>query len=137
LLRWAKGVQEAGTTAEALELLGRVYAENFEETPTPTVGQRRAQPPGAVHNPHDPQAQWSTKSTTKDKEWVGYKAQVAETVEEQPRVVGEPTRSVITAVVTQEATASDKAALPVVEQAWELRQAVDGIGTAATVAVAA
>ena len=72
-----------------------------------------------MRNPHEPQAQWSTKSTTKDKEWVGYKAQVAETVEEQRRAPKEPTRGVITAVVTQEATASDKAAVPVVEQAWE------------------
>jgi hypothetical protein len=119
LLWWAKGQEAARGALKAMELLTRVYAENFEETTGETVGQRRAQPSGAVHNPHDPQAQWSSKSTTKDKEWVGYKAQVAETVEEQPRAVGEPTRSVITAVVTQEAIASDKAALPVVEQAWE------------------
>ena len=119
LLRWAKG-QGAGLTAvDAVELLARVYAENFEETAAPAVGQRRAQPAGAVHNPHDPEAQWSTKKTTRQKEWVGYKVQVAETVEEQPRTAGEPTRGVITAVVTQEATASDKAALPVVEQAWK------------------
>jgi len=45
--------------------------------------------------------------------------QVAETVEEAPRGPKEPTRSVLTAVVTQEAIASDKAAVPVVEQAWE------------------
>lgn len=44
---------------------------------------------------------------------------MAETVEEQPRAAKEPTRAVITAVVTEEAIASDKAALPVVEQAWE------------------
>ena len=119
LLRWAKGQNAAREGAEAVERLARVYAENFEETVGESVVQRRAQPAGAVHNPHDPQAQWSTKSTTKDKEWVGYKAQVAETVEEQPRAVGEPTRGVITAVVTQEAIASDKSALPVVEEAWE------------------
>jgi transposase len=105
---------------EALELLERVYAENFEEAAEArTVEPRRAQPPGAVHNPHDPQAQWSSKSTIKDKAWVGYKVQVAETVEEEPREQKEPTRGVLTAVVTQEAIASDKAALPVVEAAWE------------------
>jgi transposase len=71
-----------------------------------------------VHNPHEPEAQWSTKSTTAQKEWVGYKVQVAETVEDAPCAPGEPTRSVITAVVTQAATASDKAALPDVEAAW-------------------
>ena len=30
----------------------------------------RAQPTGAVHNPHKSEAQWSSKSTTKDKTWV-------------------------------------------------------------------
>jgi transposase len=119
LLRWAKGQEDAAAAQEALALLERVYAENFEETSGETVDQRRAQPPGAVHNPHDPQAQWSTKNTIKNKSWVGYKAQVAETVEEQPRAAKEPTLSVITAVVTQEAIASDKAAVPVVEQAWD------------------
>lgn len=119
LLRWVKGEQQARAAAETVELLERVYGENFEEMGGEVLGQRCAQPPGAVHNPHDRQAQWSRKNTTKDKEWVGYKVQVAETVEEQPRGVGEPTRSVITAVVTQEATASDKAALPVVEEALE------------------
>jgi hypothetical protein len=96
-----------------------VYAENFTETNEGQVDQRRAQPAGAVHNPHDPHAQWSTKSTIRDKAWVGYKVQVAETVEDQPRATKEPTRAVITTVVTQEAIASDKAALPVVEGAWE------------------
>ena len=119
LLRWVKGQDVGRAAAPVVELLGRVYAENFEEPSAQAVDQRRAQPPGAVHNPHDPEAQWSTKKTTAQKEWVGYKIQVAETVEEQPRAAKEPTRTVITAVVTQEATASDKAALPVVEQAWE------------------
>jgi len=119
LLGWAKGRQDLRDAEEALKLLGRVYAENFEEVTTGPVIQRRAQPPGAVHNPHDPEAQWSRKNTTRQKEWVGYKAQVGETTEDQPRALGEPTRSVITAVATQEAIASDKAALPVVEQIWE------------------
>lgn len=119
LLSWVEGLPKAVRKAEAVRLLGRVFEENFECAQDGAVKQRRAQPPGAVHNPHDPQAQWSSKDTTKQKEWVGYKAQIAETTEEQPREKGEPTKNVITAVVTQDATASDKAALPVVEQAWE------------------
>jgi hypothetical protein len=119
LLRWAQGQQVACAAQDALELLQRVYEENFEQTSEGEVDQRQAQPSGAVHNPHDPEAQWSTKDTIKDKSWIGYKVQVAETVDEEPRAAKEPTRSVITAVVTQEAIASDKAALPVVEQAWE------------------
>lgn len=119
LLRWTKGQAKAAAAQDALRLLERVYTENFEETKGEGVEQRRAQPPGAVHNPHDPEAQWSTKSTIKDKAWVGYKVQVAETVEEEARAAKEPTRAVLTAVVTQQAIASDKAALPVVEQAWD------------------
>ena len=65
-------------------------------------------PPGAVHNPHEPEAQWSTKSTLREKFWVGYKVQVAETVQEQARAPGEPTANFITALVTQNAPASDK-----------------------------
>lgn len=79
LLRWAKGQEGAAAAQEVLLLLGRVYTENFEETPADAVDPRRAQPPGAAHNPHDPEAQWSAKSTIKDKAWVGYKVQVAET----------------------------------------------------------
>lgn len=119
LLRWAKGQADTAAAEDALALLERVCAENFEETKGDVVEPRRAQPPGAVHNPHDPEAQWSTKNTIKDKSWVGYKVQIAETVEEERRAVKEPTRSVITAVVTQEAISSDKAAVPVVEQEWK------------------
>jgi transposase len=118
LLRWTQSREDVKAAEKSLELLRRVVVENFEETDSGPVAQRRAQPAGAVHNPHDPQAQWSTKKTTRQKEWVGYKLQVAETVEEPCRAPGEPTRSVITALVTQEAIASDKAALPVVEQDW-------------------
>lgn len=119
LLSWVEGLPEAVCKAEPVGLLKRVFEENFECGEEGEVSQRRAQPPGAVHNPHDPEAQWSSKSTTKQKDWTGYKAQVAETVEDQPRERGEPTKNVITAVVTQEATASDKAALPVLEEALE------------------
>lgn len=116
LLLWVEGMAEEASKSEAVELLGRVFEENFECVQDGAVEKRRAQPSGAVQNPHDPQAQWSTKDT---KQWVGYKAQVAETVEQSPRAKGEPTKSVITAIVTQEARASDKAALPKVEQALE------------------
>jgi hypothetical protein len=119
LLDWLRGQPVARAAAEAVELLERVYAENFQQVEGRQVDSRPAQPPGAVHNPHDPQAQWSTKSTIKDKQWVGYKVQVAETVQQPCATPGEPTGAVITAIVTQEATASDKAALPVVEQAWQ------------------
>ncbi len=96
---------------DAFILFQRVFLENYTVEAGADVGKRRAQPTGSVHNPHEPGAQWSSKSTTRDKSWVGYKAQVAETVQEQPRVAGEPTANFLTAIVTQNATASDKAGM--------------------------
>ena len=92
----------------AFVLLQRVFLENYEVDPAGLCQPTRAQPSGAVQNPHEPEAQWSSKSTTKDKAWVGYKAQVAETVTDQPREKGEPTANFLTAMVTQNAPASDK-----------------------------
>lgn len=73
LLQWSDPLEVSKATAEALRLLRRVFEENYEVQEA-GVGQRRAQPAGAVQNPHDPQAQWSQKSTicTRSKEWVGY-----------------------------------------------------------------
>jgi transposase len=96
---------------DAFVLLQRVFLENYTIEAGGEISKTHAQPPGAVHNPHEPEAQWCTKSTTKDKAWVGYKVQVAETVQEQARTTGEPTASFLTSVVTQNAIASDKAGL--------------------------
>jgi transposase len=111
ILTWALEQGDHWTQAESIRVLKRVFEENYETDESGQKQQRRAQPAGAVHNPHEPQAQWSSKSTTKDKEWVGYKTQVAETVQDEPRERGEPTRNFIAAIVTQEAIASDKAGL--------------------------
>jgi len=108
LLAWS-GTQEAAVGERpGMRLLARVFAENYEIDATGACCLTRAQPAGAVHNPHEPEAQWSSKSTTRDKTWIGYKAQVAETVQAEPCLPGEPTPNVITAVVTQNATASDQ-----------------------------
>jgi transposase len=93
---------------DAFILLQRVFLENYELDSAGRTQKTRAQPTGAVSNPHEPEAQWSSKSTTKDKTWTGYKAQVAETVQDQPRQIGEPTANFLTAMVTQDAPASDK-----------------------------
>jgi transposase len=111
ILTWAHEQGAAWEQNEAVQLLRRVFTENYTVDAQGQPQQTRAQPPGAVHNPHEPEAQWSSKATTKDKEWVGYKTQIAETVQDQPRVRGEPTRDFITAIVTQAATASDKPGL--------------------------
>lgn len=93
---------------DSFVLLQRVFLENYALDAAGQARKTRAQPTGAVHNPHEPEAQWSSKSTTKDKTWVGYKVQVAETVREQPRQAGEPTANFLTSITTQNAPASDK-----------------------------
>lgn len=111
ILTWAQQQGAPWDQADPFQLLRRVFEENYEVDERGERRQTRAQPPGAVHNPHEPQAQWSSKSTTRDKQWIGYKVQVAETVQDAPRQPGEPTANFITAVVTQDAIASDKAGL--------------------------
>lgn len=106
---------------DSFVLLQRVFLENYALDPAGQARKTRAQPTGAVHNPHEPEAQWSSKSTTKDKTWVGYKVQVAETVQEQPRQAGEPTANFLTSIATQNAPASDK---PGMAQALDEQQAM-------------
>jgi transposase len=92
--------------AKPIALLRRVFGEQFDLRDN-TPLQRRAAPSGAVVNPHDREAQWSTKTTLGKTGWQGYKAQVCETVHDEKRAPGEPTASVITAIRVQDATASD------------------------------
>ena len=110
LTLWKESVHSPVILAlDSFLLLQRVFLENFQLEEMPGALQAlRAQPSGAVHNPHEPEAQWSSKDTTKDKEWIGYKVQIAETCQEQPRAPGEPTANFLTAIVTQPAIASDK-----------------------------
>jgi hypothetical protein len=111
LLEWV-GKLSAPQIAQGhqVQLLQRVWNENFQLEAQKALQQRPAQPAGAVHNPHEPQAQWATKGTGKNKrEHVGYKVQVAETVKEVALQPGEPTANFITAIETQEAIGSDEA----------------------------
>jgi len=99
------------------QLLKRVLEENFQCEPGPIPVQRPAQPTGAVHNPHEPQAQWAAKGLGKHKkEHVGYKVQVAESVVAQGLAPQEPTRAFLTGVATQPASASDEAGAEQMEQ---------------------
>ncbi len=102
--------------AEPVQLLRRVFQEQFETDATGELTQRKTTPSDAVRNPHDPEAQWSKKRST---EWVGYKLQVAETAPEQPRPRGEPTDAVITAMEIQPAITSDQNSIPPVLKAHE------------------
>ena len=123
LLTWLDTLPDTIRALKETQTLRRVFEENFEEREA-HLAKRRAQPPGAVQNPHDPDAQWSSKGTipAKQKDWVGYKVQVAETVPTPDKSRNAPTDAVLTAVVTQPAIASDKAAMPEVEQEWERTQ---------------
>jgi hypothetical protein len=118
LLQWAGKLRDPRLRqSPALELLRRVWEENFQHAGPGELAQTPCQPPGAVQNPHDPQAQWAAKGQGKNKkEHVGYKLQVAETV--GPEVVrkGEPTPAFLTAMVTQPAIASDDAGFDAVQK---------------------
>ncbi len=108
LLAWVQG-QKDWTEQDKTKLLQRVFAEQFESTPAgPAV--RPQEDSGTVQNPHDPEAQWAAKDPKKTTAWVGYKAQMAETVgpeETGAKPKGEPTSQFITEVTTTEAIASD------------------------------
>ena len=108
LLAWAQEQGPAVAEGQQVQLLKRVLDENFRSEDGKLV--LHPQPATAVKNPHDPEATWSAKADGK-KQWVGYKAQVAETVPEQPCQAGEPTPAFITAIETQPATASDEAGM--------------------------
>jgi len=113
-LNWINGLPPEIREREAVRTLRRVFEDNFEASAAGTIEKRSAQPTGAIQNPHNPDAQWSTKSTIKGKGWTGHKVQVAETVEAEPRKAGEPTKGVITSIVTQDAPESDKAGMAAV-----------------------
>lgn len=118
VLRWAESLELSDASIGKVALLRRVFNENFVEQEG--VAERIVtRAPGAVINPHDPQAQWCKKDSicTKNKEWVGYKAHIAESVEPPVEHKKEPTRAVLTAVVTVKATASDKTGIQEVEKA--------------------
>ena len=110
---------DAVTRSEPMALLQRVFDEQFEMTESASPQQRTATPAGAVHNPHDPEAEWSTKGTLGKIGWVGSKLQVCETATEDKRQQGEPTKAVITAVMTQPAITSDHGSLSPVIAAHE------------------
>lgn len=110
LLAWARQQDAAVARGKQVQLLQRVLDENFASVEGTL--QLRSQPAAAVKNPHEPQAAWCTKGRgDAGKDWVGYKAQVAETVPDRPLEPGEPTAAFLTAVETQQATASDEAGM--------------------------
>jgi len=70
-----------------------------------------------VQNPHDPDATYATKGQGEQKkEHVGYKVQVAETVQEETLASGEPTRNFLVGIVTHAAYESDELGAEKMEQ---------------------
>lgn len=111
VLAKADTLGNAVSTASPVALLRRVFGEQFELRDG-ALAQRRASAAGAVVNPHDPEAQWSTKKTLGKDGWHGYKAQVCESVEDAACSKGEPTKAVVTAILVQPATGSDHGSVP-------------------------
>jgi hypothetical protein len=113
LLDWAsqdQAAQKRWDQGKQMQLLGRVFAEQFE------VLDREPQPRAKeqldserVQNPHDPEATYASKGNGQQRqEHVGYKVQLAETVTEQVLAPGEPTANFIVGMVTQAARESDE-----------------------------
>lgn len=119
VLAKAKTLGDIVARSEPVALLQRVFDEQFEAPGEAPPQQRQAAPAGAVHNPHDPAAQWSTKGVLGKAGWVGSKLQVCETAPENTRQPGEPTEAAITAMLTQPAITSDHGSLSPVIAAHE------------------
>jgi len=120
LLRWLEPLPTAVRQGRQVELLRRVFGEYYTVAGTEEVTPVKEHGAGVVQNPHDPEAQWSAKGHGKARhDWVGYKVQVAENIGPQPEKTGEPTRSFLTSLVTQDAIASDDAGLPATLEAQQ------------------
>lgn len=126
----ARKMVEAGTDAQQLlgwlarseanelaqgtqtKLLARVFGEQFEVIEGTAAAQPKTKDQlgsERVQNPHDPDATYASKGTGEQKkEHVGYKVQVAETVNEAVLAAGEPTGNFITGIVTHAARESDE-----------------------------
>jgi hypothetical protein len=119
LIKWAR--QHKGIRAEEQTLLlERVFLEQYE-LGIESLQRRGHESSGVVKNPHDADAQWAAKDQNKSKQWVGYKVQVAETVDPEaaPKQKGDPTEQFITEATTTEAIASDVQGRAEVEQQQE------------------
>ncbi len=80
LLQWVAQLSDASVAqGRQMQLLQRVFDEDFQCEGPGAPAQKEVQPTGAVHNPHEPQAQWAAKGQGKHKkEHAGYKVQLAE-----------------------------------------------------------
>jgi transposase len=112
LLEWLRR-QAQWAQGEQAQLLARVFGEHFEVLPgaaEPQVKGKEQLDSARVRNPHDPEATYASKGHgSHRKEHVGYKVQVAETVNEAVLAPGEPTGNFIVGMTTHAAHESDHA----------------------------
>jgi transposase len=98
LIDWLRQQKEPG--GPKTEVLKRVFGEYYE-IQSGAAAPRQEILAKSVQNPHDPEASFRQK---RDKKWVGYVMQAAETVEDKGP-------GFITAMVTQTAVGSDEAGM--------------------------
>jgi hypothetical protein len=112
LLEWLRN-QAQWAQGEPAQLLARVFGEHFEVLPgaaEPQVKGKEALDSARVRNPHDPEATYASKGHgAHRKEHVGYKVQVAETVNEAVLAPGEPTGNFLVGISIHAAHESDHA----------------------------
>lgn len=113
LLHWMQSQCDGGSSkGPQLLLLERVLNEQFEVVPgqMPTPRDKGQLSSARVQNPHDPDATYAFKGQgANQREHVGYKVQVAETVNLAELAKGEPTSNFVTGIVTHAAYESDEA----------------------------
>jgi transposase len=117
LLEWLEPLPVEVREGRQVALLRKVFSESYVLNERKEYEPVKAQVSGAVQNPHEPQAQYSVKGVgPAKKQWVGYKVQVAESIEvrEQEKEEKEkaPRKNFLTSIVTQSAIESDDAGLP-------------------------
>jgi transposase len=104
LLQWLEPMAAELRFGPQVELLREVFAQQYQQKAS-QVKPVKEHATGVVQNPHDPDAQWSAKGKGKQKKtWVGYKAQVAESL---PEKEAPNQKRFITSIVTQKASESD------------------------------
>lgn len=112
LLQWLECLKSDLRYGTQVELLAEVLGQRFalkDSGPEPLEQSEGS----AVQSPHDPDAQYAAKGRGKQhKAWLGYKAQVAESLPEQ----NQP--SFVVSIVTQKATQGDE---PGLDQTLEAR----------------
>ncbi len=108
LLQWLEQLPAEVAQRKSCQVLKRVVEEQFEGGDG-ELEVRKTEVPGGVKNPHDAEAQWAAKDPAGKSQWVGYKAQVMETVppDGKTREKRQPTEQFITEITTTEAISSD------------------------------